>query len=112
MTDPMDQPEEDTTYGLVYPFTVCRSQGGPYEDESFVAGVQLGHIDRILQIAAGVGADRVRSTARTALVPQLELCGMARGFPVVTVEEVTATDKYPAMPEWVFITFTTGKDAT
>lgn len=29
----------DTEYGLIMPFVVCESRGGPYEDDPFVAGL-------------------------------------------------------------------------
>lgn len=103
MADPMDQPENDS-YGLVYPFVVCASKGGPYDDEAFVAGVTLGQIDRSLEVAAVAGADRLQFTVNTGLVKQLELCGMARGFPVMTA---TATD----YPTWTFVTFQREADA-
>ena len=109
MSDPMDHPEEET-YGLVYPFVVCQSNGGPFNDEAFVAGVQLGRIDQALEAAAVVGADRLRFTVRTDLVGQLELCGMARGFPAITAEQVQETETHSAMPEWSFITFATHQE--
>jgi len=109
VSDPLDQPE-DEGYDLLYPFVVCRSQGGRYEDDGFTAGVQVGQIDTALKVALAAGADRYRATVRTALVQQLELVGMARGFPVVKVKQVEATEEYPAMPEWTFMTFLTDAD--
>jgi hypothetical protein len=35
--DPLDEPEPGTTWGLVVPFVVCQSQGGPYDDDAFVS---------------------------------------------------------------------------
>lgn len=105
MNDPLDQPEGDDEYGLVYPFVACTSHGGPYDDGAFVAGVQLGRIDQALETASVIGAHELRFTVYTALVKQLELCAMARGFPTVTAEQVEATEDHDAMPEWSFITF-------
>jgi hypothetical protein len=102
--DTMDS-RNDPQYELLYPYTVCRSQGGPFDDEAFVAGVQLGQIDEALQVAAIGGVERLSFTAYTALVRQLELCGMARGFPVVSAEAIEETDEYPAMPDWSVVTF-------
>jgi hypothetical protein len=110
VTDPLDQPEGGTEYGLLFPFVVCQSQGGPYDDEAFVAGAQFGRIDQALQVAAVSGATRLRVTVRTDLVKQLELCGMARGFPVLIAEQVEETPDYPAMPEWSFVTLATEAD--
>lgn len=108
MTDPLDQPGEDAGYALVYPFVVCRSQGGPYEDAPFVAGVQFGQIDRALEVIAAAGGDRLSVTVYTALVPQIELAAMARGFPTVVAEQVEETADHPAMPEWSHVTITSG----
>ncbi|GAA0738629.1 hypothetical protein Drose_04340 [Dactylosporangium roseum] len=109
MTDPLDQPE-DEGYDLLYPFICVTSKGGPYDDDTFVAGVSVGMIDQALATARSCGADRYRTTVRTNLLKQLELVGMARGFPVVLTEEVGETEGHPAMPEWSFITFLTEAD--
>jgi hypothetical protein len=98
--DPADEPEGDG-YELVVPFIVCRSAGGPYDDEAYVAGVQAGQISQALQAAAAVGAVEARFTVYTTLVKQLELIGMSRGFPVVLAVE---SDE---VPEWSFVSFRT-----
>lgn len=103
--DPMDQPEDDEPeYELVYPFVACASQGGPYDDDAFVAGVQLGRIDQALQVAAALGTNQLGPvTIRTSLVRQVELAGMARGFPVLTKDDTY--ESWEAGPEWVTVTF-------
>lgn len=108
MTDDEDRPEaEGMRMELVVPFIVCTSKGGPYDDDSFVAGFVAGEIDRALSVAAAAGADRLTRTVRTALVPQLELLAMQHGFLHMHAVEVTETPDYPAMPEWSFVTFST-----
>lgn len=109
MTDPMDVPAAET-HSLVYPFIACASQGGPYDDDPFVAGVQLGRADVALETAALLGADRITFTVRTTLVRQLELAGMARGFSVMVAAEVAETEDHPAMPEWSHVTFTQARE--
>jgi|SRR5690349_20972516 len=98
MTDELDRPEEEG-YGLLYPFTCVTSVGGEYDDNAFTAGVQVGQIDKALEVALAAGADRFRATVRTALVKQLDLVGMARGWPVL---RSTADEKYP---EWSVVEF-------
>lgn len=98
MSDPMDQPEDDG-FELAVPFIVCQSQGGPYEDEAFVAGFQAGEVDRALVTAAAAGATEVKATVLSTLVRQLELVGMHRGFPVMRSE---VSDE---VPEWSLVTF-------
>lgn len=97
--DPMDRPEEHG-WGLVVPFVACRSQGGEYDDDAFAAGFACGQIDQALQAAGAVRATTVQfDPVRTALVKQLELLAMNRGFPTVTVE--TSQE----WPEWSAVTF-------
>jgi hypothetical protein len=108
MPDPLDQPDEET-HSLVYPFVACQSNGGPFDDRAFVAGVTLGRIDRALESAVPE-VERLRFTVPTDLVRQLELAAMARGFPALTTEPVEWTDEYPAMPEWTFVTIARSKE--
>lgn len=108
MTDTADQPDQPQ-WGLLYPFMCTTSHGGPYDDQPFVAGAQLGRADMALQAAQLMGADRLSFMVYTDLVGTLELAGMARGFPVLVAEQVQATDEYPAMPEWTQVTFHRGQ---
>lgn len=110
MTDHLDQPEPDATYGLVFPFVVCASQGGPYDDAAFVAGCQVGRVDRSLALIAAADGDGASFTVYTALVPQLELVGMHHGFPVIQAVQVEETDQHPAMPEWTHIRFSRSRE--
>lgn len=103
---------DEDAMSLVYPFVVCTSHGGPYEDKPFVAGVQLGQIERRLAMAEHLGAEVVRlgNAIYTDLVPQLHLVGMHHGFPVVEANEVEETSEYDAMPEWSFVVFRKAND--
>lgn len=85
LPDP-DQPEEEA-FGLVVPFIVCKSEGGPYDDEAFVVGFQAGQIDKELAVAATMGVTSAQFTVHTAILKQLELIGMNRGFPTMHVGE-------------------------
>ena len=109
MTDPLDMPDEEE-WALVVPFVVCTSQGGPYDDDSFVAGFQAGQIDQALAVLSVSGGDRYHTTVRTALMPLLELIAMNRGFGTVTAGEVTDTDDHPALPEWTYLSISRGED--
>jgi hypothetical protein len=92
-------PVDDATWGLVYPFIVCRSQGGPYDDQAFAAGWQCGRIDSALAAAAALGLDRARFTVRTATVEQLKLVGAHHGYSNVAAVESDG------IPEWTEIVF-------
>ncbi len=104
MIDPMDQPEHEGLE-LAFPFTVCQSNGGPYDDEAFVAGYQAGRVDTALKTAAAIGATTYTVTVLTTLVGQLELIGMHYGFPAMTAEQ------FGEAPEWSTVTLSTSKEA-
>lgn len=74
MTTPT--PEEPVEYGLVMPFTVVASKGGPYDDAAYCAGYEMGQLDAAL--AAGPRLHQV--TIRTANVPQADLVAMRHGY--------------------------------
>lgn len=102
MTSAEQEPEPNlepvVAYELVYPFIVCASHGGPYDDETFVAGVQVGWIDRTLAVADATDITPVTFTVRTVLLAQLELVGMAHDYPVMLMEETS-------IKEWTLIAF-------
>ena len=77
----MSEPAE---YGLVMPFVVCASKGGPYEDQAFCAGYHAGSIDRELQHCALNGLSPDAVTVETSLVPQIDLIAMRHGFRIET----------------------------
>lgn len=69
--------DSDAEYGLVMPFVVVASVGGPYDDESFAAGWQLGSLDYNL-------ADPARYlplvvTVPVPCIPQVDLIAMRHG---------------------------------
>lgn len=87
--------ETEAEFGLVMPFVVCASQGGPYDDAAFVAGYELGHL------AARLESGRhhfLRVTLHTASMPQVDLLAMKCGY----------TMRYQVMPqdEWSDVEFT------
>lgn len=98
MTDPLDQPEDDGME-LALPFILCKSAGGPYDDDAFTAGYECGLIDKDLTVAAAIGQATLTRTVRTVSVPQLDLIAMHHSF----TAEATADDE---VPEWSRVTFT------
>lgn len=96
----MSDENQEIKYGLIMPFVVCQSKGGPFEDQAFVAGYQAGQIDRALEmLAVDPLADKVHytTTVMTALIPQLDLIAMNRGFKMISDE--TGQDG------WTYATF-------
>jgi hypothetical protein len=99
VTDDLDQPEPEGMT-LAVPFVVCRSNGGPYEDDAFCAGFQAGEVDRALDMGAAARAESIQfPMARTSLLKQFELIGMNRGYPIMTA------DVSEEWPEWCVVTF-------
>lgn len=95
MTDPAEQPDAE----LLMPFIVAASNGGPFDDDAYVAGYEAGQWwERMRMFAAGglSGATAVMPV-RTANVPQLDLIAMQWAIHIETelVEE---------MPEWSWMT--------
>lgn len=97
--DEQDQPEEEG-YGLILPFVVCASVGGPYDDAAFVAGWECGSIDAALKNAEGTVAS-FQWQVHPLLVPQIDLVAMHRGFRISKKEP---WDEHP--DEWVLLSIT------
>lgn len=87
---------DEPTYGLVMPFVVCASKGGPYDDEAFVAGAEYGQLHSLLALSPPSHEAYVRSKS----VPQLDLLAMHFGY-TFTAEP---WDEHP--DEWTKVAFT------
>jgi hypothetical protein len=96
--------DEPAEYDLVMPFVACASQGGPYDDDSFVAGFHAGALDRSLGVIEAAGGTGMRATVNAALVPQLELVAMRYGYTLKITESGTAT--------WVYAEFHKPRETT
>jgi hypothetical protein len=87
---------------LVMPFVVCKSEGGPFEDEAFVCGVRFGQHRYELSTCQGVimWADYITPQ----MVPQYDLLAMDLGF-VMTIEpaDVESCEDHPY--DWVLAVF-------
>lgn len=90
--------DEGGGYDLVYPFVVCQSNGGQYEDQSFVEGVKMG----VATAALERGDVEHVVYANPASVAQYDLLAMHHGY------RMTAEpwDEHP--DEHVLVTLTRG----
>ncbi|MGE3795121.1 MAG: hypothetical protein AB7I38_14500 [Dehalococcoidia bacterium] len=77
---------EDASYGLVMPFVATTSNGGPFDDQAFVAGYECGSIDMALHVLAPIGAT-VSRWVHPELLPQLDLIAMRHGRQVYVGDE-------------------------
>lgn len=74
-----DDDEEEVEYGMVMPFVACQSQGGAYEDDSFVAGYQAGQIDALL-VALVPASAACTVVVPDALAEQIDLITMKHNY--------------------------------
>jgi hypothetical protein len=79
----------------VMPFTLCRTNGGPYDDDAFLSGWRLGDIDATL-VHPGVSA--LATSIHPRELGQADLIAMARGY--------TTTVEPSGDPDWLSVTFT------
>lgn len=77
-------------YGLVMPFTVCATEGGPYDDAAFVAGYQCG----LIEARMTAGDPVVKEYVPPPLVPQIDLLAMRFGYSLT---------RYPDSDAWVLV---------
>lgn len=80
MSDEEPTEAEGVEYGLVMPFVVCASKGGPYEDQAFVAGVQFGGLWTLAQ----AGLTPILAMVYKELIPQIDLLAMNFGYTLDT----------------------------
>ena len=78
----------------VMPLVLCRSRGGPYDDEAFVSGWRLGDLAaKLAQPGISSIAESIRAHERV----QADLIAMASGF----LMNIEYGDE-----EWLSVTFT------
>jgi hypothetical protein len=88
--DPADEHEHDGhTYELLTPFVVCASNGGPYDDDAYVAGWEMGALAERLSIGvAHLGfIPPAIMVIRAANVPQMELVAMSYGLVLYVLDD-------------------------
>ena len=90
----------EVTVDEVMPFVLCRSNGGPYDDEAFMSGWRLGDLAATL---AGPGVGALTDSIRPAERRQADLIAMACGY-TMTVE--AGND-----PGWLTVTFDLNRHA-
>lgn len=90
---------DEQEYGMVLPFVACRSKGGTYDDEAFVAGYEMGLLDATLGQSAILHSPLVGWTLplHAPNRAQADLIAMKNGFTM----KVEATE----YDEWIYATF-------
>lgn len=95
----MTNSSEHDNWGLIMPFVVVTSAGGPYPDDAFVAGVRYGRWAELLKLQPSQHSN----FEPIALVPQLDLLAMHHHY-IMIVEPWDDGDGY-----WVCVTMTLGE---
>jgi len=84
-------------FGLVMPFVVCVSNGGPYDDAAYCAGFEAGMVDTILATLPD-GINQASRPVRSDNLPQIDLIAMQHGWTITTIVD-------DELPEWTTVTF-------
>ena len=92
---PDDTPADGTEYDLVFPFVAVTSEGGPYDDQAYCAGYEMGQLDAALAQHPTEHA----AVVRTENLAQADLIAMRHGY----VRNDLPND---AHPEWTCMEFT------
>lgn len=93
--DPDD--DESNEYDLIYPFVVCASNGGPFDDDAYTAGVEFGTIAAKLA-AAPTECTEMKFTVRSENVRQLDLAAAHHHWNLTVLE-------WDSDPSWTFAHF-------
>lgn len=88
--------QEQQPYGLVYPFVVCASNDGPYDDGAFVAGCWFGQVST--ECKTIIEGRYKRWYVPSPLVPQIDLLAMHEGLTMAA----EPWEDYP--DEWTQVT--------
>jgi hypothetical protein len=100
-------------YEMVMPFVTVTSKGGPHDDDSYVAGFEVGEIHGELRtvhnFCGALGSDKpsltIAKTVHTANLEQLDLVAMAHGFTMRTVGDQPG-EVASIFEEWTHVEFT------
>lgn len=95
----------DGSYDLVMPFVTVASNGGIHDDDSYVAGWEMGVLDFRLGLARNAGLGLPCATVHVGNMPQVDLIAMKHELLVVVEEWTGSAD---IAEEWRHIHFEIG----
>lgn len=87
---------DEAEYELVMPFVACASEGGPYEDVAFVAGIYLGQVMQWIEDGKPSVHHHKVWCMPSLLVPQLDLLAMKHAL-------IMETYVYDENPDWTYV---------
>ena len=106
----MAEPSENREgkWEMVMPFVAVRSQGGHYDDESYVAGWEMGALEARLGAAKHFKVEPPRVVLHPENVPQADLLAMRVGAKMIVnpwpddLDPVIAAEWTDVSFEWVY----------
>lgn len=97
-----DTPDDhEAEYAMVMPFVVVTSNGGPYDDQAFVAGCRFGDLARLLR-SLPPEVQEFDHVEYVTLLPQVDLLAMSEGWTVGRYED---DDGEAWADEWARLSF-------
>lgn len=95
MPDEENEEDFEVTHDLVMPFVTVASKGGPHEDNSYVAGYEMGTFDSMLKYnRPAVHSQNILTENK----PQADLIAMHHGYKAEFTE--TIEDSWTWMTVW------------
>lgn len=73
---------EEGGYEPVMPFVLVQSQGGPFDDGAFVAGMTCGSLDQELVLTAALQTLPRERYIDARFIPQVDLIAMRHGYQI------------------------------
>jgi hypothetical protein len=99
-------------YGLVMPFVTVASVGGPHDDNSYVAGYEMGQLAaRLDQVELLQSEYRPPMPIRRENLRQADLLAMRHSYTMV-VDECGELSPGDARNGWAYVTFISSARAT
>lgn len=102
-----DEADDPEGYSLVMPFVVVASRGGPFDDQAYAAGWEMGAIEVRLQMACLLGLGLPHVTVLRSNLPQIELLAMKHGLLITENEWPDYVDAI-VTDTWAFLSFSQG----
>ena len=98
----MEDESFEESHDLVMPFMTCRSKGGPHEDDSYVAGWEMGQLDTFLkEVNPAVHFQNILTENK----PQADLIAMNHGYKINFIRHADNI-----FDDWTWIELTKTKD--
>jgi hypothetical protein len=102
--------DDQQEFALLMPFVTTNSNGGPHDDESYVAGYEMGQLDARLAAAAHHGLGCPEVVIQRKNLPQAELIAMRHGMLAneQPMDLTECADSDEVRSEWAHVVFTWG----